>query len=78
MTSKKTTPKKQEQPAEQQPAPAGHATEGSAPDGTATIAMAAPEPSPKDRIAALELANIDLEKRILQLERNCKASHGMR
>lgn len=78
MTSKKTTPKKQEPPTEQQPAPAGSATEDSAPDGTVTIAIGAPEPSQKDRIAALELANIDLEKRILQLERNCKASHGMR
>ncbi len=88
MTAKKTPPKKQEQPAEQQQTPAeeiiGYATEDSAPDGTVTIhpgpvrPMAVQEPDPVDRIAALELANMELEKRIMQLERNCKASHGLR
>ena len=87
-TSKKPTSKKQEQPAEQQQTPAeeiiGYATEDSAPDGSVTIRpgpvrpMAVQEPDPVDRLAALELANMGLEKRIMQLEKNCKASHGMR
>ncbi|GEM_PF-6886724 len=40
--------------------------------------MAVQPPAVEDRVEALELANLDLEKRIAQLERNCKASHGMR
>jgi hypothetical protein len=40
--------------------------------------MAAPEPAIEDRTAALELASIELDRRLAQIERNCKASHGMR
>jgi len=40
--------------------------------------MAVQPPIVEDRVEALELANLNLEKRIAQLERNCKASHGMR
>lgn len=43
-----------------------------------TRPMAVQPPTIEDRLKALELANPDLEKRIAQLERNCKASHGMR
>jgi hypothetical protein len=44
-----------------------------------TIApMAASTPENEDRLAALERANIELETRIHTLERNCRASHGMR
>jgi len=62
---------KQEQPAEQESTTTGSISPESAP-------MAAPPPAEEDRLAALELANLELEKRIAQLERNCKASHGMR
>jgi hypothetical protein len=64
-TSKKPTPKKQEPPADQ-------------PQENTEAPMAAPGPAIEDRTAALELAIIELEQRIHQLERNCKASHGMR
>lgn len=40
--------------------------------------LAAPDPSPMDRLAAVELANIELDARVRQLERNCMKSHGMR
>jgi hypothetical protein len=64
-TSKKPTPKKQEPPADQ-------------PQENTEAPMAAPEPAIEDRIAALELASIELDRRLAQIERNCKASHGMR
>jgi hypothetical protein len=57
MTSKKPTPKKQEPPTEQQPT-----------SGDPDLPLAAPPPSIEDRVAALELANIELEKRIKKHE----------
>ncbi len=64
-TSKKPTPKKQEPPADK-------------PQENTEAPMAAPEPTIEDRTAALELASIELDRRLAQIERNCKASHGMR
>jgi hypothetical protein len=61
----------QEPPIDHEPTATGQTHPDPAP-------MAAPPPAKEDRLAALELANIGLEKRIAQLERNCRASHGMR
>lgn len=69
-TSKKPIPKKQESPAE--------LTNVNAEPEDPVRPMAAPAPAIEDRTAALELASIELDRRLAQIERNCKASHGMR
>lgn len=68
--SKKPIPRKEESPAE--------ITQMREPEPEPVRPLAAPEPAIEDRTAALELASIELDRRLAQIERNCKASHGMR
>jgi hypothetical protein len=79
MVSKRPAAKKQEPPAEQQQPPAGepigYATEDIPEGGTGEMIrvpvvrpMAAPEPAIEDRVKALELANLELEKRIGKID----------